>query len=73
MNTICWDGGKLKLIIDKKFNTTPDVVFEHPGKETMAASIYILRKGGKVVTCAATTGYDIKYDNRYLWMNSNLS
>ena len=35
---------KLKLIIDKKFNTTPDVVFEHPGKETMAASIYILKK-----------------------------
>ena len=57
---------KLKLIIDKKFNTTPDVVFEHGRKETMAASIYILRKGGKVVTCAATTGYDTKYDNRYL-------
>jgi D-arabinose 1-dehydrogenase-like Zn-dependent alcohol dehydrogenase len=36
----------------------------------MAASVYVLKKGGKVVTCAATTGYDIEYDNRYLWMES---
>ena len=61
---------KLKTLIHKKFGVIPDVAFEHPGKETMAASIYILKKGGKVVTCAATTGYDISYDNRYLWMNS---
>ena len=36
----------------------------------MAASIYVLRKGGKVVSCAATSGYDISYDHRYLWMDS---
>ena len=67
-NILAWR--KLRSIINKKFNTIPNVVFEHPGKETMAASIYNLTKGGKVVTCAATTGYDIQYDNRYLWMNS---
>ena len=57
-------------ILKKRFNGPVDVVFEHPGKETMAASIYILKKGGKVVTCAATTGFDISYDHRYLWMDS---
>ena len=36
----------------------------------MAASIYVLSKGEKVVTCAASTGFNIEYDNRYLWMHS---
>ena len=61
---------KLQNIIIQKFGTKPNVVFEHPGKDTMAASIYVLEKGGKVVTCAATTGYEISYDNRFLWMES---
>ena len=61
---------KFKNLIIKRFGVLPNVVFEHPGKETMAASIYVLSKGGKVVTCAATSGYDISYDNRYLWMES---
>ena len=34
-----------------------DVVFEHPGRETMPASVAACRRGGIVVTCAATTGY----------------
>jgi crotonyl-CoA reductase len=47
----------------------PDVVFEHPGRETFAASVYVARRGGTIVTCASTTGYDHYFDNRYLWMN----
>ncbi len=46
-----------------------DVVFEHPGRETFGASVYVTRKGGKIVTCASTSGYMHEYDNRYLWMN----
>ncbi|HLK45152.1 MAG TPA: crotonyl-CoA carboxylase/reductase, partial [Acidimicrobiales bacterium] len=46
----------------------PDVVFEHPGRQTMGASVFVCRRGGTVVTCAATTGYMIEYDNRHLWM-----
>jgi crotonyl-CoA reductase len=46
-----------------------DIVFEHPGRETFGASIYVTRKGGTVVTCASTSGYMHEYDNRYLWMN----
>lgn len=46
----------------------PDIVFEHPGRSTMGASVFITKKGGKIVTCAATSGYMIEYDNRHLWM-----
>ena len=47
----------------------PDIVFEHPGRETFGASVYVTRKGGTIVTCASTSGYMHQYDNRYLWMN----
>jgi crotonyl-CoA reductase len=47
----------------------PDIVFEHPGRETFGASVYVARKGGTIVTCASTSGYEHVYDNRYLWMN----
>lgn len=46
----------------------PDIVFEHPGRQTMGASVFIAKRGGTVVTCAATSGYMIEYDNRHLWM-----
>jgi crotonyl-CoA reductase len=46
-----------------------DIVFEHPGRETFGASVYVARKGGTIVTCASTSGYMHSYDNRYLWMN----
>ncbi len=47
----------------------PDIVFEHPGRETFGASVYVARKGGTIATCASTSGYMHEYDNRYLWMN----
>ncbi|MEV7779836.1 crotonyl-CoA carboxylase/reductase [Kitasatospora sp. NPDC088351] len=46
-----------------------DIVFEHPGRETFGASVYVTRKGGTIVTCASTSGYMHSYDNRYLWMS----
>ncbi|MEV0717929.1 crotonyl-CoA carboxylase/reductase [Asanoa sp. NPDC050611] len=47
----------------------PDIVFEHPGRETFGASIYVARRGGTIVTCASTSGFQHEFDNRYLWMN----
>ena len=47
----------------------PDIVFEHPGRETFGASVFVARRGGVVVTCASTSGYQHEYDNRYLWMH----
>ncbi len=46
----------------------PDIVFEHPGRQTMGASVFAAKRGGTVITCAATSGYMIEYDNRHLWM-----
>jgi crotonyl-CoA reductase len=47
----------------------PDIVFEHPGRETFGVSVYVAKRGGTVVTCASTSGYLHQYDNRYLWMH----
>src|SRR5216684_7958124 len=46
----------------------PAIVFEHPGRQTMGASVFVCARGGTIVTCAATSGYMIEYDNRHLWM-----
>jgi crotonyl-CoA reductase len=46
----------------------PNIVFEHPGRQTMGASVFACARGGTIVTCAATSGYMIEYDNRHLWM-----
>jgi crotonyl-CoA reductase len=45
-----------------------DIVFEHPGRQTFGASVYVVGRGGTVVTCAATSGYMLEFDNRHLWM-----
>lgn len=45
-----------------------DVVFEHVGRATWPISLRVLRNGGSLVTCGATTGYDAAMDLRYLWM-----
>ena len=34
----------------------------------MGASVFACKRGGTIVTCAATSGYMIEYDNRHLWM-----
>ncbi len=47
----------------------PDIVFEHPGRETFGASVYVARRGGTIVTCASTSGFVHEFDNRYLWMS----
>lgn len=46
----------------------PDIVFEHIGRQTMGASVFACKRGGTVVTCAATSGYMVEFDNRHLWM-----
>jgi crotonyl-CoA reductase len=45
-----------------------DIVYEHPGRETFGASVYVTKRGGQIVTCASTSGFMHEYDNRYLWM-----
>jgi crotonyl-CoA reductase len=71
-----WDGDKQNAKEFKRFGgkirelagEDPDIVFEHPGKQTFGASVFVTKRGGKIVTCASTSGYEHTYDNRYLWM-----
>jgi NADPH:quinone reductase-like Zn-dependent oxidoreductase len=44
-----------------------DVVFEHVGKATWPESLKSLKYGGTLVTCGATTGYDVGLDLRALF------
>lgn len=44
-----------------------DVVFEHVGASTFEKSVACLPYGGRLVTCGATTGYEVKLDLRVLF------
>jgi NADPH:quinone reductase-like Zn-dependent oxidoreductase len=44
-----------------------DVVFEHMGGHVFEQSIPVLAKGGRLVTCGATTDYLAKLDLRYVY------
>jgi len=46
-----------------------DVVVEHVGSKTWETSLRILGKGGRLVTCGATTGSEAKFDIRRLFYN----
>jgi crotonyl-CoA carboxylase/reductase len=46
-----------------------DLVFEHPGEATFPVSVFVVKRGGMVVICAGTTGYNLTLDARYLWMH----
>jgi crotonyl-CoA reductase len=58
----------LGAAVRKQVGEDPHVVFEHVGRKTFPASVFVARRGGSVVTCGSSTGYAHSYDNRYLWM-----
>ena len=45
-----------------------DVVFEHIGFKTWNKSLRILNKGGRIVTCGATTGSEVAIDLTHLFI-----
>ncbi len=47
---------------------SPRIIFEHPGEATLPTSGFVCDKGGMIVICAGTTGYNITMDLRYHWM-----
>jgi len=55
---------EVRRLTDKK---GVEVVFEHTGSETWRQSILSLAKGGRLVTCGATTGYEAITDLRYIF------
>jgi crotonyl-CoA reductase len=72
-----WDGqgrprtgewSRFRRAVRALAGADPDIVFEHPGRETFGVSVLTAARGGTVVTCASTSGYEHVYDNRHLWM-----
>jgi alcohol dehydrogenase len=39
-----------------------DVVFEHTGKDTFPGSLLVLKRGGRLVTCGATSGSTVDFN-----------
>ena len=57
-----------KAIWDITGKRDVDIVFEHPGEQTFPVSCLVVKRGGMVVFCAGTTGFNITFDARYVWM-----
>lgn len=55
---------EVKRVTNKKL---ADVVFEHTGAATWAKSVACLPYGGRLVTCGATSGFDVQLDLRVLF------
>jgi crotonyl-CoA carboxylase/reductase len=54
--------------VEEVLGGPPDIVFEHVGKATFPTSVLAVKPFGKVVICGATSGYQLDFDVRYLWM-----
>ena len=54
--------------VKEMLGDAPDIVFEHVGQATFPTSVFTVKPFGKVVICAGTTGYNLDFDVRYLWM-----
>jgi crotonyl-CoA carboxylase/reductase len=57
-----------KAIWDVTSKKDVDIVFEHPGEQTFPVSCFIVKRGGMVVFCAGTTGFNFTFDARFVWM-----
>ncbi|WP_369033845.1 MULTISPECIES: crotonyl-CoA carboxylase/reductase [Streptomyces] len=62
-------GKRLGRAIRSALGEDPHVVFDFVGRATFGISVFVVRRGGVVVTCGSSTGYQHEFDNRYLWMN----
>ncbi|MFI1996281.1 crotonyl-CoA carboxylase/reductase [Actinoplanes sp. NPDC020271] len=62
-------GKRLGRKIRAELGEDPHVAFDYVGRATFGTSVHVVRRGGVVVTCGSSSGYQHEYDNRYLWMN----
>ena len=44
-----------------------DVVINFTGGDTWAPTLRCVKRGGKILVCGATAGFDPKEDLRYIW------
>jgi crotonyl-CoA reductase len=62
-------GKRLGRLIRERTGEDPHAVFDYIGQATFGISVFVVRRGGVVVTCGSSSGYLHQFDNRYLWMN----
>jgi NADPH:quinone reductase-like Zn-dependent oxidoreductase len=58
------------LVMQQTGSKGVDVVFEHVGKTTWNGSIRVLKRGGRLVTCGASSGYEAVTDLRYVFFRN---
>ncbi len=66
-NYLSWR--KAKTILKNHGVNKIHTVFDHVGRETLGVSLSLLERGGSIVTCAASSGFNATIDMRYLWMS----
>ena len=62
---VIWD--KFTKPHRRKYEGGVDVVINFTGGDTWVPSFKVTRRGGKILTCGATAGFDPKTDLRYVW------
>lgn len=62
------DGQFGKQVWELTEKAGADVVVDYSGKETWQQSLRSVRKGGRLVCCGATSGFEAVTDLRYLWV-----
>src|SRR6185312_10196190 len=71
-NVLIWGAagglGGFATRVKEILGASPDIVFEHVGRATFPTSVYVVKPFGKVVICGATSGFQLDFDVRYLWM-----
>ncbi len=66
-HTLLSTGGVLDGVKKLTGKRGVDVVFEHTGAATWPTSILACARGGRIVTCGATSGFDAKTDLRHVF------
>ncbi|MFF1480701.1 crotonyl-CoA carboxylase/reductase [Streptomyces sp. NPDC058301] len=56
-------GDRLRHAIRAAVGEDPHIVFDFVGEATFGLSVHVARRGGTVVTCGSSTGYQHQYDN----------
>jgi crotonyl-CoA carboxylase/reductase len=62
------ESRRFSQAVEAILGDAPDIVFEHVGQATFPTSVLTVKPFGKVVICGATSGYQLDFDVRYLWM-----
>jgi crotonyl-CoA carboxylase/reductase len=62
------ESRRFSKAVEERLGGPPGIVFEHVGKATFPTSVLVVKPFGKIVICGATSGYQLDFDVRYLWM-----